>query len=256
MTLAQGGGRECAYTILECERGEHPRDWLVDRFDDNQRQRILHHIRFAEFWYSANGQFSDLKDHCQTIARENGLRLSPQEAWQWISQGGFASDIPGKALVAGFFDIASAMRCTEIFTDGQIVWQCNDKNHFVLQLEGAERTKIPVYADGRIEAIECYVRDGYRLPETGIFALAIAALKHSSDIQDIIGIVLKTLRGQLPEHEQHFGINFVLQALEAMVSEKWVVATLDPTRSKLKIRAGQNSHHIKFKETPKEAKPL
>lgn len=88
LTLHQSGAREAAYTVLELERGNLDPAWLRERFDESNKTNLLQHIRFAEYWYAANGCFTDISEHCQQIARDSGLRLSPTDAWRWLSQGG------------------------------------------------------------------------------------------------------------------------------------------------------------------------
>ena len=59
------------------------------------------HIRFADFWYAANGQFTDLQEHCQQIAADAGLRMTADQAWAWLAQGGFTNDVLGQAGIGG-----------------------------------------------------------------------------------------------------------------------------------------------------------
>ena len=59
MTLTQVGGREAAYTLLSLLKNQHDPHWLKHHYDTNQRGRLRQHIRFATFWYAANGQFSE-----------------------------------------------------------------------------------------------------------------------------------------------------------------------------------------------------
>ena len=42
-------------------RGELEREWLLNRYDELQRRRVRQHMRFAEFWYAANGIFEDIQ---------------------------------------------------------------------------------------------------------------------------------------------------------------------------------------------------
>jgi flavin-dependent dehydrogenase len=102
MTLAHTGARELAYTILALEEEKHDGNWLKSQYDHNQRSRVKKHIRFADYWYAANGQFTDLQEYSREIARDSGLNLSPEKAFQWLAQGGFTNDILGQAVIAGF----------------------------------------------------------------------------------------------------------------------------------------------------------
>ncbi len=62
-----------------------------EQFDRRQRDRIMTHIRFADYWYTANSQFKDLKEFTSQLAKDVGLDLSPDKAWAWLAQGGFIS---------------------------------------------------------------------------------------------------------------------------------------------------------------------
>ncbi len=98
MALGHNSAREAAYTILELRRGKIAKKWLLERYDDRNRTNIGQHIRFAKYWYAANGCFTDLQDHCSSIAKSAGLRLTPKSSWQWLSQGGFATEFGGIAF--------------------------------------------------------------------------------------------------------------------------------------------------------------
>ncbi len=102
MTLTHTAAREAAYTILELERGELAAPWLRASYDDNQRTRIRQHIRFADFWYSANGVFTDLQAYTREIARDAGLDLTPEQAFQWLGTGGFTHDSVGQVALGGW----------------------------------------------------------------------------------------------------------------------------------------------------------
>src|SRR5690606_1119685 len=157
LTLTQTGARECAYTILELDRGELDSSWLRQHYDLNQRARIRQHIRFADFWYAANGQLTDLQDHCAEIAREAGVRMWPQQAWRWRAQGGFANDVVGQAGIGGL-DLAGVKQVTQLLTDKDVAWQASQYNVFKLNLKGAQEEMIPVYKEGRIQATPCLVK--------------------------------------------------------------------------------------------------
>ena len=92
LTITHGSAREAAFTILELDRAWHDATWLKDEYQKLQENRVRNHQRFAAYWYSANEQFSDLKEHTAKIAEINGLNLSPEKAWQWLAQGGFIDD--------------------------------------------------------------------------------------------------------------------------------------------------------------------
>src|SRR5471030_2098456 len=68
MTLAHVSARKVAFTILEMDRGIIDEDWLKFEYEDGHRAQIRHHMQFADFWYTSNGQFTDLKEYCKEIA--------------------------------------------------------------------------------------------------------------------------------------------------------------------------------------------
>ena len=119
MMLAHVGARELAYVLAELHTDQSREAWLKSSFDTNQRRRVNQHIRFADFWYSANGQFSDLREQCVKIADESGLKLTPEAAWRWLAQGGFANDFVERANF-GTFDVASMKHVMGFVLDKQL----------------------------------------------------------------------------------------------------------------------------------------
>ena len=103
MTLAHAAARDSAYTILAVDQAQFEPKWLKDQYTENQRQRILQHIRFADFWYAGNGCFTDLKEFTTEIAKDAGLNLSANDAFQWLGTGGFVSEQTATGI-AGFAD--------------------------------------------------------------------------------------------------------------------------------------------------------
>ncbi|MGP1310573.1 MAG: NAD(P)/FAD-dependent oxidoreductase, partial [Phycisphaerales bacterium] len=163
MSLAHSSGRDAAYTILELERGEHDPAWLRERYNERNRANIEQHIRFGQYWYSANSCFTELREHCQRIAEDAGLKLAPQEAWRWLSQGGFTIQEPGVAGL-GSFDVFSAKQILRMFdTEGrEVAPAAHGYTTFKLMINGAKKVWLGVLADGRIERVECLERAGRR----------------------------------------------------------------------------------------------
>lgn len=229
MTLAHTGAREAAYSILAMETAEHDTSWLKHHYDRNQRSRILQHIRFADFWYASNGQFSDLQEHCRTIAEEAGLRLNSEEAWSWLARGGFSNDIVGQASVGGI-DLAAMKQITQRFTEMKANWLTSQGNVFELSIGTAEKTTIPAYRNGTIQAVPSFHRGEHTLVLTGMFALVHKGLERTSDAVTLLQLMQNTLAKQLPAKHVAIGIHHALQALEVMLSEGWVTSRHDPTR--------------------------
>lgn len=234
LTLTHVGARELAYTLQALDEGTHPRDWLVQHYQANQQRRVRQHMRFAEFWYSANAQFTDLQAHCQDIAREAGLRLGAQQAWAWLAQGGFTNDVLGQAGIGGL-DLAGVNQVTQRFLDQDLAWHANDFNVFQLNLQGAEQTTIPVYRDGKVLAIPCYERDGKRLAVTGTTQLLLVAMQQANDIGSIMGLMQQILTTKTPATYHHIAMQQALQMLEVLVVEEWVIARLDESLPRLTL---------------------
>jgi flavin-dependent dehydrogenase len=233
MTLAHHSARDAAYTILEYRRGEHDSAWLRQRYDEKNRGTIRQHIRFAQYWYAANSCFTDLKEHCASIAREAGLNLSPQEAWSWLSVGGFASESETIAC-AGTFDPAMAKKLLELFDakERKTAWLIDGHNVFKLNLRGADRQRVGFLDQGRIHAYPCYVREGRRLPVAGFFGRMIEVLRQTSDFATMIELLDKTLwriSSSVPENRD-FLLSQHVQVLEVMVQDGWVERKVNERR--------------------------
>ncbi len=234
MNLAQQSARDLACTILETRRKLlHPK-WLRERYSTQTRNNIRQHIRFAQYWYASNGRFTDLQDHCSKIAKEAGLALSPQEAWRWLAQGGFANQTPGYATL-GSFDIQTAHQVMEIFDVGlegeagaEHAFEIDKYNLFRLNLEGAERTMVGVPERGRIKVVDCYRRGDAILPLNGWFKVAIEALERTPALHQIVEYLKVRVRTlAVPGNRWNWAIDKAMQALESMALEGWVVGELD-----------------------------
>ena len=225
MTLAHQSAREAAYTILELRRNEHDSTWLRQRYDDKNRGTIRQHIKFAQYWYAANSCFTDLKEHCASIAAEAGLNLDPQEAWDWIGQGGFATESELIA-VAGSYDPAGIKKVIELFDPEKrkASWLIDGYNLFKLDLRGAKTDRVGVLDQGRIHALPCYVRNGRRLPVAGVYADMIGILRQTSELRTIAELIDRTVLRSSPTNavnrENMRAAYF--QVLEVMVHDGWV----------------------------------
>lgn len=238
MTLAHGTAREVAYSILEIERGELDADWIKRCYNEKARRNIEQHIRFAEYWYAANGCFSDLKDHCQKIARESGLRLTPAQAWRWLAQGGFSNNTIGFAGL-GSFDIASTKKLIELFSGRTQGMSILKHNRFKLNLTGAERGYMPQHVEGRINRVPCYRRAGLQLPVTGVWKTMLGVLEHESDFEGICKLLELTARADPNWAAQPAVYVFrCMQALEAMLVEGWVLGGVDRKRPMGRLTEG------------------
>jgi flavin-dependent dehydrogenase len=249
LTLTQTGAREAAYTILELDRGEHDAHWLTSSYDHNQRSRIAQHIRFADYWYAANGQFTDLHEHCREIARDAGLRLSPESAWRWLAQGGFANDFIGQAGIGGL-DLAGVKQITQMFSDKTADWLAAKYNVFKLNLQGAEEEPIPIYDDGRITPTPCYVRGNRRLPIAGMYATLVEILREHSGIDAIHEQLTNRARASVGPQLTAIAVQHGMQALEVMVSDGWVTGKLNKKKPRLTLSTPKEGRIIHSHRDP------
>jgi flavin-dependent dehydrogenase len=244
LTLTQVGGRELAYTLIDLMADRHDPAWLRRHYHDNQVRRVRQHMKFAEFWYAANAQFTDLQEYCREIARGSGLALTAQQAWAWIAQGGFTNDVLGQVAIGGL-DVTAIKAVTRLFTeDGGEVWTAADKNVFRLRLDGATLEDVPTYEDGVIRPVRCFIREGRRLPLVGVSELVVRALERSSDAQAILAAIVQTVRSQYAPPRDKAAIRAAMNVLEVLVSEGWVEAALDPSRPRLHLASAANSRII------------
>ena len=228
MSLAHQGGRDAAYTILELERGELDSKWLRDRYSGGNRRHIMQHIRFADFWYTHNGQFSDLKGFAQVIATDAGLNIDADDAWRWLGTGGFIDGDSAGTNLAGF-PLVVTKNLSAAFLGEGVDYKICGKTHFKLDLEGAEETWGATCREGRIFRHARYVRNGKSLPMVGVCGFLSQGLKQERTAQEILEVAenYRVKSGMSREDAMNFPIALV-EGLEAMVLDGWVSARAEP----------------------------
>jgi flavin-dependent dehydrogenase len=224
LTITQSCAREAAFTILELDRGELDRTWLLEEYQRLQSNRIRSHIRFADFWYTANGQFEDLKEYTRQIARTNGLELSADDAWRWLASGGFIDDdfAPG----TGTFQIHGIRDLTEYLQPVKAEHPFQKHNVFRLNLAGAQFAYRSRYEEGRVVRYESLERDGKILPRIGAYEVIVDVLKSTSNIIAIAQQLKAILNSMHPAMAQRLSREFPIY-LWAMVETGWVDASYD-----------------------------
>jgi len=227
MTMAHFAGRECAYTVLELERGKLDPNWLREQFNRRTSQRVTSHIRFADFWYTANAQFVDIKHCIQGIARDVGLELGPDEAWRWLAQGGFIDEETFAGV--GGFSLFAVKSLGNFLTDLTVDSPFETCNTFKLNLSGATYKTGATYQDGRVVESHCYVRDFKVLPVEGRFERLVNALQRYSTMEQIFTVLNNSLGGMSPSAREATMLN-TIEGLDAMICDGWVDATYDPSR--------------------------
>lgn len=221
LTLAHSGARQLAYVLIGMDRRSHDADWLKGFYNDTQRTRIRQHIRFADFWYTQNKHFTELKENVAKIAADVGLELTADEAFQWIGTGGFANDnllIPQ----VGEYKVSALKWIVQKFTGKEVSWSIGKNNIFRLDLEGAKREKIPIMMDGRILEQDCYTRNGKILPIFGLYELMVRIL-HVETRSDGIDRALTGALQTSPDPLTVF--HLCLHILESLIEEGWVCAS-------------------------------
>jgi flavin-dependent dehydrogenase len=232
MTLAHTGARIVAYSLLAIMSGEQDASWLKEHYDATQRRRISQYIRFAEFWYSFNGCFTDLRDYTQKIASDAGLKLDPRQAFRWLSFGGFGHEdfvSPGLAT----FDLLSVKEVTKFFLgEGDPGWELNNYNTFRLNLEKAKKAEVPIFSEGRTIRAGAWRREGGTLPLVGYFGVVVDVLRKHPLLQDIYREFEARSRTS-PQGGMNKGAYFVgqcMSTLETMLLDGWVTGKLDPKK--------------------------
>jgi flavin-dependent dehydrogenase len=242
VTMAQVSARQLAYTIAEIERGELDAKWLKEQFEAGQKERILTHVRFADYWYTANSQFTDLQGFTSQLAKDAGLDLSPQKAWQWISQGGFiTSDL---RIGTGGFNIGHALKIGEFLSDMDVQLSLERNNVLRLNVKGATRKEVAVYHEGRVYREACYFRGDRILPLHSQMLMLVDVLQEETRYPAIMRRLSEMAKRSafvaqaLPD---------VPETLEAMISDGWIDASYDPslplmkrTRESRTIRANRD----------------
>ena len=225
ITLAMVGSRKVAYTILELERRELDSGWIKSEYERTQKQNISNHIRFADYWYSANGQFTELQEYCSEIARGAGLNLDANEAFRWLGSGGFSDDTWDPHPAAGTYRISAVKRALTRFSGTSADWQIAKFNCLKLNLEGATAEILASYKKGQIKQVPAYRRGEFTLRHDGINKFVLAALKEHSDVRRIIPHIANGAKPFLIASEKELFLH-ILEVLEALLSEGWIVGSV------------------------------
>jgi flavin-dependent dehydrogenase len=230
LSLTHASAREAALTLIALRNGSEDPTWLKSQYERIQKKRVSNHIRFADYWYTANAQFTDLKDFTREIAASNGLDLSPEKAWQWLAQGGFLDEEFGIGL--GGFTLDQVKEIGDHLSDMRPAALVDGHNVFRLNLDGATRLDRAIYPGGEVKRSPCYERGSRVLPVGGVTDLIIHVLSKHSSRADIVAELEGTAR--LYSTNELF-VKVILSsveiALEAMISDGWITAEYDPAIS-------------------------
>ena len=186
---------------------------------------------------------------CVKIADESGLKLTPEAAWRWLAQGGFANDFVEKANF-GTFDLSSMKHVMGFVMGKQLDWKLSEVNVIKLNLRNAEKITLPKFEDGKIFSVECYERAGRRLPLAGVYQVVIDAIEASSDLEEIMAYFRKRFGSQAGA----FGMfNAAVQTLEAMLEEKWVTGKFNKKKKRVTVKTEAETDYLHFNRDPEVA---
>lgn len=237
MTLAHSSAREVAYIILADFEKSSEVTWLKRRYEETQTRRIRQYIRFADYWYFANGQFTDLEDLTAEIAASEGLKMTSKEAFRWLSLGGFTDEdffLPG----LGGLDLVAVKEVARRLSkdnDAELEWEVTKFNTYKLNLTGAKKETMPLYNDGKIHKIDAYRRGHKLLPVIGQFKIVMDLVSKYPDITNFMQAAEMLLRNA----DQHINTPVQLQqcvaTLEMMLVDGWVTGKFNKNRPRVKV---------------------
>ncbi|MEO0630018.1 MAG: NAD(P)/FAD-dependent oxidoreductase [Planctomycetota bacterium] len=232
MTLAHTSAREAAYIVLADRKGDHDPKWMKRSYEEVLTSRIKQYIRFADFWYAANGQFTDLEDETQAIADAAGLKMTPKEAFRWLSLGGFTHEdffLPG----LGGLDLIAVKEIARRFTgDTEQRWEMLNYNTFKLNLNQAKKATVPIYNGGTIIKADAYRRGHKQLPMVGLYGIVHNVLKQHSDA---ISITRAFERVAAQNPGTGVTVQQLFASLENMLLDGWVTGKMDAKKPKLQF---------------------
>jgi len=237
LTITHSCAREAAFTILELDRANIDPTWLREEYQRLQVNRIRSHIRFADYWYTHNGQFEDLKEYTREIAKSNGLDLSANDAWAWLASGGFIDDdfAPG----TGTFHITGIRDLTEYLDPVKKEHPFKTKNVFKLKIDDAKIVQRSRYEHGAVVQYECFEKDGKILPLVGAYEVIADILRDKRLIVEIASELRFILQQMPPKVAKRLSEEFPIY-LWAMIDTGWVEASFDPRTPLLQFEV---EHH-------------
>ncbi|MBS1727086.1 MAG: tryptophan 7-halogenase [Armatimonadetes bacterium] len=219
MTLAHASAREAAFMILEAMNGGDV-DWMAENYTRRNDRRVRQHIRFADYWYGANANFTQLKDYTSEIARDAGLELNGDQAFQWLGTGGFIEEdmeVAGLALLR----LDQIHSITGRLSETPATSALDGYTHFVIDVTGAEKVKIARFDKGGVKPVYAIRRDGKVLPVYGFFGFLTEGLFHSPKLDEAMPFIadLMAKHGARFDEQAHARLT---ECLDAMVREGWV----------------------------------
>ena len=239
LTLTHTSAEHCAATILELDRDDQSPNWLRLQYHETQTQRVKQHIKFAEYWYSSNGLFTDVLENCREIATAAGLSFEPHEAFRWLSNGGI-DDISGQAAIGGL-SLAGIKMVQQHFShtdSSSVTFAINGMNSFKLDLAGARSEMVASVKGGRILPVSVLRRGQQRLPLHGIYGLVYSALQASSELEPFLQALKQRIQAAFKDDQSRRAtFKESLLCLEGMVTQGWVRCSYIPGKTALSMQS-------------------
>ncbi len=223
LTMAHVGAKELAYTILELDKGNHNPDWLKQQFAQNQTRRVLQHIKFADFWYTANGCFTDVKEFTREIAAEAGLELDANKAFQWLGTGGFIHENLGTGLAG--YSLEGVKDTVELLLQEPAELSIAQQNYFQMNLDGAKEERFAIYAKGQILDQACWRKNDQILPKMGMYHVMAQILQLNGELPFVVTQIIRAVRSKGIKNTDHDALQYGLGFLESMVQGGWVIGS-------------------------------
>jgi flavin-dependent dehydrogenase len=228
ISMAMVGASDAAALTIAWLSNNYDRDWLMREYDRHQQRRIRSHIHFADYWYTANAQFTDLVDFTKTIAGEAGLTLDGKSAWRWLGTGGFLE--PLGAGIAGF-GLPATHWFAENFEQVPPDWSLSKFNRLTLNVAGSQSTKFAIFRSGQVVGVEGWVRGNRSLYVAGVVAFLLDTLSVTDSLEQILERsrrVWCARPGVGPA-----GLANCVYVLEALLNDGWIEGRWDAAAPKL-----------------------
>lgn len=246
LTLTHTCAEHLACTILELDRGEIEATWLRSQYESIQKRRVLQHIKFAEYWYSSNGLFSNIVDNCVEIAKQSGFNLNPADAFRWLSNGG-VDDVLGQFAIGGLglTGIKSIQKRFQHERGGEVEFQIDGATALKLNLRGAANSVLAQPQHGRILKVPVYERGTARLPMIGPYGVVVECLKKAEKADALVAALKARIAGLASNQSEAIAIfNQCIQCLEALAAQGWIYCEKKKGEHALRLEAVEEGEII------------
>ena len=109
---------------------------------------------------------------------------------------------------------------------------------------------MPLYKEGRVEKVKCYIRGNNKLPVIGNYQLIMEILKKTTDIQEIVKQIQNYIQIYLKQQKESNSLvaerlfQLEIQCLEVMTSEGWIKTKYNPQKPRLNLVTQRENRFI------------